>query len=46
LYLKYYDSRLDVARRVLLRKKCVCDIEKRGNKYGNKLYLIMVMENG
>jgi hypothetical protein len=35
---RYYDFKLDVAKRVLLGKKCVCDIEKRGGKYGNKLY--------
>jgi hypothetical protein len=33
-----YDSKLDVARRVLLGKKCVCEIENRDEKYGNSLY--------
>ncbi len=32
-----YDSRLDVARRVLLGKKCACDIEKR-REYGSIMY--------
>ncbi len=33
-----YDSRLDVVRRIFLGKKCVCDIEKKGEKHGSKLY--------
>jgi hypothetical protein len=33
-----YDSKLDVVRRVLLGKKCVCDIGDKGGKYGNILY--------
>ncbi len=34
----HYDSKLDVVRRVLLKKKCVCDIEKRGWESRSKLY--------
>jgi hypothetical protein len=33
-----YDFRLDVARRILLGKKCVCDIRNIGGKYGSILY--------
>jgi hypothetical protein len=33
----YYDFKLDVVRRILL-KKCVCDIEERGWEFGSKLY--------
>jgi hypothetical protein len=29
---------LDVARRVILGKKCVCDNGERGGEYGNKMY--------
>jgi hypothetical protein len=36
-YLKDYDSRLDVVRKLLLGNKCVRDIEERGGKYGSKL---------
>ncbi len=37
-YQRYYDSRLDVAKEVLLGKKFICDIEEKGRKYGSKLY--------
>jgi hypothetical protein len=33
-----YDYRLDVAKKVLLGKKCVCDIEDRGGMYESILY--------
>jgi hypothetical protein len=33
-----YDSRMDVVRRVLLGKKCVCDIGMRGGNYGSRMY--------
>jgi hypothetical protein len=32
-----YYSNLDVARKVLLGKKCVCDIRNSGGKYGSIL---------
>jgi hypothetical protein len=32
-----YDSSLDVAWKILLGKKCVCDIRDRDGKYGNIL---------
>jgi hypothetical protein len=32
----YYDSRLDVARKIILGKKCVCDIGEKGGEYRNK----------
>jgi hypothetical protein len=32
-----YDFRLHVVRRVILGKKCVCNIGNRGGKYGNVL---------
>jgi hypothetical protein len=38
LYLKYYDYRLDVAKRIFLGKKSICDIGKKGGKYGNRMY--------
>jgi hypothetical protein len=38
LYSKYYDFRLDVDRRVLFKKKCVCDIGERGGEYGSRMY--------
>jgi hypothetical protein len=34
----YYDSKLDVVRRIVLGKECVCDIGKKGGEYGNKMY--------
>jgi hypothetical protein len=37
-YSKDYDSKLDVAKKILLGKKCVCDIENRVGEYGSKLY--------
>jgi hypothetical protein len=37
-YIQDYNFRLDVVRKVLLGKKCVCDIEKKGRKYGSKFY--------
>jgi hypothetical protein len=30
--------KLDVVKRVLLRKKCVFDIGERGKEYGSKMY--------
>ncbi len=33
-----YDYRLDAVRIILLGKKCVCEIEDKGGKYGNILY--------
>jgi hypothetical protein len=33
-----YDFRLDVVKKFFLGKKCVCEIEDRGGKYGNILY--------
>ncbi len=38
LYSKYYDSILDVDRRVLFKKKCVCDIGERGGDYASRMY--------
>jgi hypothetical protein len=35
-YWKYYDFKLDVVRKILLRKKCVCDIEERGGNFESK----------
>jgi len=41
-----YDFKLDVAKKILLEKKCVCDIGERGGDYGIECTLIIVMENG
>jgi hypothetical protein len=41
-YLKDYDSKLDVAKKVLFGKKCVCDSEKRVGEYGSKLYFSLL----
>ncbi len=38
LHLKYCDYRLDVPRRILLGKKCICDIGEKGGKYGSRMY--------
>jgi hypothetical protein len=37
-YSKDYEFKLDVTKKVLLRKKCVYNIEKRVGEYGSKLY--------
>jgi hypothetical protein len=37
---------MDVARKILLENKCVCDIGDKGGDYGNRMYFIIVMENG
>ncbi len=37
-YIQYYNFILDMARKVLLGKKCVCDIKEIGRKHGSKLY--------
>jgi hypothetical protein len=29
-----------------LENKCVCDIGEKGGDYGNRMYFIIVMENG
>lgn len=45
IFLEYstdYSFRLDVPRRVLLEKKCVCDIEKIRRKYRIKSYFHFV----
>jgi hypothetical protein len=36
--IRNYGSRLDVAKKLLLGKKCVCDIGEKGGKYGNRMY--------
>jgi hypothetical protein len=46
---RYYDSKLDVVKRVLLGEKCVCDIEKKEKKeHERKLYQVYpyTMDNG
>jgi len=36
--LEIYDFKLDVARKILLENKCVCDIGEKGGDYGNRMY--------
>ncbi len=38
LYFRYYDSRLNVVRKILLEKRCVCDIGNVGEEYGSIMY--------
>jgi hypothetical protein len=37
-YIRDYDLRLDVVRKVFLGKKFVCDIGEKGGEYGSKMY--------
>jgi len=44
--LKYYDSKLDVARRIFLGKKFICDIGEKGRNMDMECIFIIAMENG
>jgi hypothetical protein len=46
LCLKYYDSKLDVARRIFLGKKFICDIGEKGRNMDMECIFIIAMENG
>jgi hypothetical protein len=46
LYSRYYDFILDVNRRVLFKKKCVCDIGEIEESMEVECTFIIAMENG
>ncbi len=46
MYSRYYDSILDVDRKVLLKKKCVVTLEKEEEIMQVERTFIIAMENG